>query len=165
MSQYTHIFLHKNHEYIEVSCTNSSDYISKALYLWTPCGKIHKISLENFTIAIDWIKSQIESMKIYIKDNEDLIKLIATFNNPIHNKFNAIEEIHAGISEQRDYIEEAENALMKLTWLKQIAADEDNGVDVYAGVECGSDVTDADRDDCGQTSAAPNVNLFDGDLQ
>lgn len=167
MSQYTYIFLHKGQEYLEVSCTGRSAALSEMFSEYAPWEKIHYMPVEELTEVYRTYRGELNKWKEYIQKKEAEKALIATFNNTAEDKMELIYDCNESIAEVTETIEELTEALAQVAMLISIADSSDNGVSVFVGCECGSEVNDTYRDDYVELNLRPvdpeDYNMFDGD--
>lgn len=149
MSQYTHIFLEKQHTFIEVSCTSRNCALSEMFSDYAPWEKIRKVTYDDLQHIYDRYKGELSDWNQHRKDLEERIKVIATFNNTIDEKLDAWRDIDESLNETKETIDELESALNTVVLLKDVLYESQISskyestapVHVYAGTECGSDVT------------------------
>lgn len=174
MSQYTHIFLEKQHTFIEVSCTSRNCALSEMFQDYAPWEKIREVTYDDLQHIYDRYKGELSDWNQHRKDLEERIKVIATFNNTIDEKLDAWRDIDESLNETKETIEELESALNTVVLLKDVLYESQISskyestapVHVYAGTECGSDVTVKDIEGYTEMDLKPvdaDVNMFDGD--
>lgn len=149
MSQYTHIFVEKQGAFIEISCTSRSCVLSQIFADYAPWEKIREVTYEDLQKIYSQQARELVDLKHRLHEQKKRIAVIASFNNSIDEKLDAWRDIDEGITENKDNIAELEAALCKIDLLKdiayqsQLAVKYDHAIPVriYAGCECGSDVT------------------------
>lgn len=149
MSQYTHIFLRKQDVFIEVSCTSRNSALSEMFSDYAPWERLREVTGEDLQCIYDTYNDELKNWRKHLKDLEERIKVIATFNNPVDEKLDAWRDVDASIDETKDTIEELAGALSTVILLREILDqshlnskyEQIAPVQVYAGCECGSDPT------------------------
>ena len=144
MSQYTSVFLRKNNEFVEVSCTSRSSIMSHIFEDYAPWEKIQKISADQLHSLLYDYREEERHNEQYIESKQEEKKLIATFNNSASEKLDAIAECDFCIKDCKESQDELRAALARLEWLVEIAENKYNNVDVYVGVEVSTNVTEND---------------------
>ena len=142
MSQYTHVFLHKGKEFIEVSCTGRSACISEMFRGIAPWEKIRHITTEQLNEIYDDYKGEYTKWEKYLAQLDQKKALVATFNNSVNEKMAQLNDINESIEETKDTMDELRAALARVLWLYEIS--QDGAATVWVGVECGSDVSEKD---------------------
>lgn len=149
MSAYTHIFVEKQGAFIEISCTGRSSMLSKIFANYAPWEKIREVTYEDLQKIYSEQASELADCKHHLREQKRRINVIASFNNTVDEKMDAWRDLDEGIDEAKEAIAELEAALHTVDLLKdiaynsQLAAKYDHAtpVRIYAGTECGSDVT------------------------
>ena len=145
MSMYTHIFLRKGDEFLEVSCTGRGSALSEMLEHYAPWEKVRLLTIKDLTDINREYTDELNKWKKYITDQQARKALIASFNNGVEDKMEAIQDCDAAIEETAETIDELSYALMQIQWLINIAEDADgeygNRIQIYAGTECGGEIT------------------------
>lgn len=174
MSHYTHIFLEKQHTFIEVSCTSRNYALSEMFRDYAPWEKIREVTYYDLQCIYSQYNKELTNWKQHRKELEERINVIATFNNTIDEKLDAWRDIDESIEETKATINELESALNTLRLLQDIL-DESlinskyesiAPVHIYAGTECGSNVTVKNIEGYTEMDLKPadaDVNMFDGD--
>lgn len=172
MSQYTHIFLEKQNTFIEVSCTCRGCALSEMFDEYAPWEKVREVTYEDLQHIYGEYEGHLKEWHEYLDKLNDRAKLIATFNNSVEEKMDALHDIDESRDEVRETVSELESALHLVGVLKDVlhAAqmnseyEETAPVHVYAGCECGSNVTFKDVEGYVETDLKPtDTNMFDGD--
>ena len=145
MSMYTHIFLRKGDEFLEVSCTGRSSALSEMLEHYAPWEKVRLLTVKDLTDINREYTDELNKWKKYITDQQARKALIASFNNSVEDKMEAIRDCDDSIAEATETVDELSYALMQIRWLISIAEDADgeygNRIQIYAGTECGGEIT------------------------
>ena len=149
MSEYTHIFLEKEGTFIEISCTGRGSAISEMFDDYAPWEKIREITHEDLQQIYRQYNDELTKWKQNQKDLEERIKVIATFNNSVEEKLDALHDIDGDINETKETIDHLEHALNTVTLLDDILDSSELNVKyeqmapvhIYVGRECGSKVT------------------------
>ncbi len=149
MSEYTHIFLEKEGTFIEVSCTCRGNAISEMFDEYAPWEKIREITHEDLQQIYRQYNDELTKWKQHQKDLEERIKVIAAFNNSVDEKLEALHDNDESINETKETIDQLEYALSTVTLLDDILDGSERNVKyeqmapvhIYAGRECGSNVT------------------------
>lgn len=174
MSQYTHIFLEKQNTFIEVSCTSRGCVLSEIFQGYAPWEKIKEVTYEDLHRIYSAYSDTLEKWNNQLDELNERIKFIATFNNSMEEKLDAWNDIDESINETKKDIEELESALRLVKLLEDVLDEsrmnskyeETAPVHVYAGCECGSNVTFKDIEGYVEMDLKPvdtNTNMFDGD--
>lgn len=145
MSMYTHIFLRKGDEFLEVSCTGRNSALSEMLEHYAPWEKVRLLTVKDLTDINRKYTDELNKWKKYIDDQQARKALIASFNNSVEDKMEAVHDCDAAIEDTTETIDELSYALMQIQWLINIAEDADgeygNHIQIYAGTECGGEIT------------------------
>ena len=149
MSAYTHIFVEKQGAFIEISCTSRSCVLSQIFANYAPWEKIREVTYEDLQKIYSEQAGELRDLKQHLREQKKRISVIASFNNSIDEKMDAWRDLDEGIDEAKEAIAELEAALHTVDLLRdsaynsQLAVKYDHAIPVriYAGTECGSDVT------------------------
>lgn len=145
MSMYTHIFLRKGNEFLEVSCTGRSSALSEMLEHYAPWEKVRLLTIKDLKDIYEQYTNELDKWKDYIAKQQAQRSLIASFNNSVEDKIEAIQDCNASIDEVSETVDELSYALMQIRWLISIAEDADgeygNHIQIYVGIECGGEIT------------------------
>ena len=79
MSQYTSVFLRKNNEFIEISCTSRGNMMSRIFDNFAPWEKIQKMSADLLREILYDYREEERHSEQYIESMQEEKKLIATF--------------------------------------------------------------------------------------
>lgn len=145
MSQYTHIFLNKGQEFIEVSCMGRSSALSEIFGEFAPWEKIRRLSTGQLHRLYQEYKGEYKKWAQHKEKTEARKALVATFNNSVDEKMTEIRQYDESLDEIDETMEELQYALMQVSWLTDIS--ESGAASVWVGCECGSDVTYKDNVD------------------
>lgn len=149
MSQYTHIFIRDNDNFVELGCYSRSNAIAQA-FNGAPYEKIDSYSSVDLYNVAGEIKAHMELYKDNIADYRSQMALIPSFNNSVEDKTEALSQYTEMIREAEDELEELNFAYDVVTFLAHIADEYEMDVRyehakdqprIYVGVECGSQVT------------------------
>ena len=149
MSQYTHIFVRDNDNFVELNCYSRSSAIAQA-FRGAPYEKIEAYSSDDLRNVAGEINEQIELYKKNIADYRSQMALIPSFNNSIEDKTEALSQYTEMIRDAEEDLEEQNYAYDVVSFLVGVADEYEMDVRyehakdqprIYVGVECGSKVT------------------------
>lgn len=150
MSQYTHIFVRHNDEFIELGCYSRSNKIAEIFNRTAPYEKIASYTSADILDCVNEVREEIERYEVLKKSYQERLAQIPSFNNSIEDKMDAMTELQNGIVEIEDELTEYKYAKSVLLFLSHIADEYEMNVKyegakdqprVYVGIECGSNPT------------------------
>lgn len=147
MSAYISFFIRsKNDEFIEFSVVSRNNQVFQHAQYWVNYGRIAQVNLNKIDSAISDIHDELgdcfDTQELY----EQKIKDVASFNNSVDEKLEALHEYRKDIIEIDEEIKGLMAAVQFFNFLKDMI---EQNCRIYVGYECGPDVTvnDIDGDD------------------
>ena len=138
MSSYIHFFARSDHDdFIQIDCVSRNNAIYKRAteIISIPYEKIALIHKGDWRKCADITQGYIELVKDRIKQIQERIKLVGTFNNSVEEKIKAVNYYSDGLLEDEQDLDENIFAQNFFIMLQNIQAP------IYVGIECGSEVT------------------------
>ena len=135
MSQYIHVFVRCNDEFVELFCYGRNSEFYRVMKDCAPWEKIARLTHEQIREARADLIGEIEAYKSNIAENSRMISVISNWNNSIEDKLKIINKYQEGIDETKQDMDEARDTLNMLTVLLNVEAE------LYIGEECGRDVS------------------------
>ena len=145
MSTYVHIFARSKHDdFVELWCSAGSSAMMQVVGHWAPWEKIRRIDEPMMQRFQDDAAERMNELKEIITHHEKLISEVGSWNNPIDEKIDLINDYQRAIEDDRQDLDELRAVNYYLRFIRNMIED---GVEIYAGVECGSAVTVEDIED------------------
>ncbi len=135
MSSYVHVFARKDETFVDLLCYSRSSELYQALDPYAPYAKIAPLTCEQITEAKDELEDRLAIAHEFDDADKELITQIGSWTNTVDEKLEAIDRIQRSIAERKEEMDELEATIHILEFLLCVEAD------LYAGVECGSDVS------------------------
>lgn len=149
MSQYIHFFVRSTDRLLPIRTTSRSSFISHFFSDYAPYGKAHALSIQELQNIREEINAQIDEWTRRIEEERANLQLIASFNNSIEDKIEALESARNAIRENEESVNEMKEALAFTYFLMDMynEADDTKYEDetarldptkyLYFGIECG----------------------------
>lgn len=154
MSSYMYFFVRKNENFLPLVCYSRSNAIYEAFSDFAPYEKVRPLTSGFVSDVLNEQSEDLSELKKHLKDYHDELTLIASFNNSVEDKMQAIYDARGSIEETEEIIEECEYAIAFCRFLLDILdeadgtkyyEDENLHLDpahyLYYGVECGDNIT------------------------
>ena len=150
MSQYIHFFVRSTDRLLPIYTTSNYSPIYLFFSDYAPYEKARALSIQELQDIREEINTRIGEWTRRIEDERTNFQLIASFNNSIEDKIEAIESARNSIRENEEYINEMKEALAFTYFLidMYIEADDTKYEDetarldpnkyLYFGIECGT---------------------------
>ena len=154
MSSYMHFFVRKNENFLPIACYSRSSAIYGAFSDFAPYEKVRPLTSGFVSEVLHEQTENLSKWKKRLEDSRKEMELIATFNNSVEDKMQAIYDARGSIEETEEIIEECEYTVAFCRFLLNILDEADSSkyyedeklhLDaahyLYYGVECGDDIT------------------------
>ena len=150
MSQYIHFFIRSTDKLLPIYTTSHSSSIYRFFSDYAPYEKARALSIQELQDIREEINIRIDEWTRRIEEKRTNLQLIASFNNSVEDKIEAIESARNAIRENEEYINEMKEALAFTYFLidMYIEADDTKYEDetarldpnkyLYFGIECGT---------------------------
>ena len=150
MSQYIHFFVRSTDRLLPIRTASRSSAIYQFFSDYAPYGKARALSIHELQNIREEINAQIDEWMQRIEESRANLQLIASFNNSIEDKIEALETARDSIRENEEYVNEMKEALAFTYFLMDIynEADDTKYEDetarldptkyLYFGIECGT---------------------------
>lgn len=139
MSSYINFFVKsKSNELCPIGDFSRNTVLYRTFEHIVPFGKVISIAKQTILDVKEELKTQREAEEIVLKENEELLNKISTFNNSIEEKISAISDQQDVINDIKCSIYEIEYAYNYVTALLEIVdtqpVENENNY-IYAGIE------------------------------
>ena len=139
MSSYINFFVKsKSNDLCPIGDFSRNTVLYRTFEHIVPFGKVISIAKQTILDVKEELKTQREAEEVVLKENEELLNKISTFNNPIEEKISAIYDQQDVINDIKDSIYEIEYAYNYVTALLEIVdtqpVENENNY-IYAGIE------------------------------
>lgn len=150
MSQYIHFFVRSTDRLLPIRTTSRSSFIYHFFGDYAPYEKARALSIHELQSIRDEINSQIDEWTRHIEEDRTNLQLIASFNNSVEDKIEALESARDSIREHEESVNEMKEALAFTYFLMDMynEADDTKYEDetarldptkyLYFGIECGT---------------------------
>ena len=150
MSQYIHFFVRSTDRLLPIRTTSRSSSIYHFFSDYAPYGKVRALSMQDLQNIREEINTQIDEWTRHVEENRANLQLIASFNNSIEDKIEALEAARDSIRENEESVNEMKEALAFTYFLMDMynEADDTKYEDetaqlnpnkyLYFGIECGT---------------------------
>jgi len=150
MSQYIHFFVRSTDRLLPIRTTSRSSSIYSFFSKYAPYEKARALSRHELRNICEEIDRQIDEWTRRIEEDRTNLQLIASFNNSIEDKIEALESARDSIRETKGYVNEMKEALAFAYFLIDMydEADDTKYEDetarldptkyLYFGIECGT---------------------------
>ena len=150
MSQYIHFFIRSTDKLLPIRTVSHSSSIYRSFSDYAPYEKARALSMQELQDIREEINTRIDEWTRRIEEDRTNLQLIASFNNSIEDKIEALESARDFIRENEEYINEMKEALAFTYFLidMYIEADDTKYEDetarldptkyLYFGIECGT---------------------------
>ena len=150
MSQYIYFFVRSTDRLLPIHTASRSSSIYRFFSDYAPYEKARALSIQELQDIREEIDIRIGEWMRRIEDERTNLQLIASFNNSVEDKIEALESARDSIGENEEYISEMKEALAFTSFLIDIynEADDTKYEDetarlnpnkyLYFGIECGT---------------------------
>lgn len=150
MSQYIHFFVRSTDRLLPILTTSRSSSIYHFFSDYAPYEKARALSMQELQNIYEEINTQIDEWIHRIEEECTNLQLIASFNNSVEDKIEALESARDSIRECEESVNEMKEALAFTNFLMDIYEeaeatqyeDETARLDptkyLYFGIECGT---------------------------
>lgn len=150
MSQYIHFFVRSTDRLLPIRITSRSSSIYHFFSDYAPYEKARALSMYELQNIREEINMQIDEWTRRIEEDRTNLQLIASFNNSIEDKIEALESARNAIREKEESVSEMKEALAFTCFLMDMyneaddtkyeeeAARLDPTKYLYFGIECGT---------------------------
>lgn len=150
MSQYIHFFVRSIDRLLPIRTTSRSSSIYHFFSDYAPYEKARALSMHELQNIREEINTQIDEWTHRIEEDRTNLQLIASFNNSIEDKIEALESARDSIRENEESVSEMKEALAFTYFLmdmyneaddtkyKEETARLDPTKYLYFGIECGT---------------------------
>ena len=150
MSQYIHFFVRSTDRLLPIYTTSNYSPIYRFFSDYAPYEKACALSIQELQNIREEINIRIDEWTRRIEEERTNLQLIASFNNSIEDKIEALESARDSIRENEEYVSEIKEALAFTNFLIDIyiEADDTKYEDetarldptkyLYFGIECGT---------------------------
>lgn len=150
MSQYIHFFVRSTDRLLPIRTTSRSSSIYHFFSDYAPYEKARALSMHELQNIREEINMQIDEWTRRIEEDRTNLQLIASFNNSIEDKIEALESARGSIRENEESVNEMKEALAFTYFLMDMYNEADDTkyeeetarLDptkyLYFGIECGT---------------------------
>ena len=150
MSQYMHFFVRSTDRLLPIHTVTHSSSIYRFFNDYAPYEKARALSMQELKEIREEISIRIDEWTHRIEEDRTNLQLIASFNNSIEDKIEALESARDSIRENEEYVNEMKEALAFTYFLMNMYneadgtkyEDETARLDptkyLYFGIECGT---------------------------
>ena len=150
MSQYIHFFIRSTDRLLPIRTTSNYSSVYRFFGDYAPYEKARALSMQELQDIREEINTRIDELTRHIEEGRTNLQLIASFNNSVEDKIEAIESARDFIRENEEYVNEMKEALAFTYFLIDIYneadytkyEDETARLDptkyLYFGIECGT---------------------------
>ena len=150
MSQYIHFFIRSTDKLLPIYTASRSSSIYLSFSDYAPYEKACALSIQELQDIREEINTRIDEWTRRIEEERTNLQLIASFNNSVEDKIEALESARDFIRENEEYVNEMKEALAFTYFLIGIynEADDTKYEDetarldpnkyLYFGIECGT---------------------------
>ena len=150
MSQYIHFFIRSTDKLLPIRTESRSSSIYHFFSDYAPYEKARALSMQELQDIREEINIRIDEWTRRIEEDRTNLQLIASFNNSVEDKIEAIESARDSIRENEELVNEMKEALAFTYFLidMYIEADDTKYEDetarlnpnkyLYFGIECGT---------------------------
>ena len=150
MSQYIHFFVRSTDRLLPIYTTSRSSFIYHFFSDYAPYEKARALSMQELQNIREEINTQIDECTRRIEEDRTNLQLIASFNNSVEDKIEALESARDSIRESEESVNEMKEALAFTYFLMGMynEADDTKYEDetvrldptkyLYFGIECGT---------------------------
>lgn len=150
MSQYIYFFVRSTDRLLPIRTTSHSSFIYHFFSDYAPYEKARALSMQELQNIREEISTRIDEWTRRIEEDRTNLQLIASFNNSIEDKIEALESARGSIREHEESVSEMKEALAFTYFLMDMYNEADDTkyeeetarLDptkyLYFGIECGT---------------------------
>ena len=150
MSQYIHFFVRSTDRLLPIRTASRSSFIYHFFSDYAPYEKARALSMQDLQNIRDEINLQIDEWTRRIEEDRTNLQLIASFNNSVEDKIEALESARDSIREHEESVNEMKEALAFTYFLMDMYNEADDtkyeeekarlnpNKYLYFGIECGT---------------------------
>ena len=150
MSQYMHFFIRSTDRLLPIHTVTHSSSIYRFFNDYAPYEKARALSIQELKEIREEISIRIDEWTHRIEEDRTNLQLIASFNNSIVDKIEALESARNAIRENEEYVNEMKEALAFTYFLMNMYNEADGtkyeeetarlnpNKYLYFGIECGT---------------------------
>ena len=150
MSQYIHFFVRSTDKLLPIYTSSHHSSVYRFFCDYAPYEKARALSIQELQDIREEINIRIDEWTRRIEEERTNLQLIASFNNSVEEKIEALESARGSIRENEEYVNEMKEALAFTSFLidMYIEADDTKYEDetarlnpnkyLYFGIECGT---------------------------
>lgn len=149
MSQYIHFFIRSTDKLLPIRTASRSSSIYQFFCDYAPYEKVRALSIGMLQEIREEISKQISKWTHQIEEDQKDLQLVASFNNSVEDKIEAIKSAREAIRENEESVNEMKEALAFTYFLMDIHNEvedsnyyykEEEKIDptkyIYFGIEC-----------------------------
>ena len=151
MSQYIHFFIRSTDKLLPIHTTSSYSSIYRFFGDYAPYEKVRALSMHELKEIREEISAEVDEWMQRIEESRANLQMIASFNNSVEDKIEALESARNSIRENEESVNEMKEALAFTYFLMNICDEaedtqyydkEEAKIDptkyLYFGIECGT---------------------------
>ena len=150
MSQYIHFFIRSTDKLLPIRTDSRSSPIYHFYSDYAPYEKARALSMQELKEIREEISIRIDEWTHHIEEDRTNLQLIASFNNSVEDKIEALESARNAIRENEEYVNEMKEALAFTYFLMDMYNEADGtkyedetarlnpNKYLYFGIECGT---------------------------
>ena len=150
MSQYIHFFIRSTDKLLPIRTASHSSSIYQFFCDYAPYEKVRALSMGMLQEIREEISKQISKWTHQIEEDQKDLQLVASFNNSVEDKIEAMKSARDAIRENEEFVNEMKEALAFTYFLTDMYNEvedsnyyykEEARIDptkyIYFGIECG----------------------------
>ena len=149
MSQYIHFFIRSTDKLLPIRTASRSSSIYQFFCDYAPYEKVRALSMDMLQEIREEISKQLSKWTHQIEEDQKDLQLVASFNNSVEDKIEAMKSAREALHEREEIVEEIKVALAFTNFLMDIYNEvedsnyyykEEEKIDptkyIYFGIEC-----------------------------
>ena len=149
MSQYIHFFVRSTDKLLPIRTASRSSSIYQFFCDYAPYEKVRALSMDMLQEIREEISKQLSKWTHQIEEDQKDLQLVASFNNSVEDKIEAMNSARETLHEREEVVEEIKVALAFTSFLMDIYNEvedsnyyykEEEKIDptkyIYFGIEC-----------------------------
>lgn len=150
MSQYIHFFIRSTDKLLPIRTASRSSSIYQFFCDYAPYEKVRALSMDMLQEIHEEISKQVSKWTHQIEEDQKDLQLVASFNNSVEDKIEAMKSARDAIRENEEFVNEMKEALAFTYFLMDMCNEvedsnyyykEETKIDptkyLYFGIECG----------------------------